>query len=207
MLVIGTMNWPSTRGQGQFYCPNCNRRQDYRLKVSRPFLTLYFVPVIPLGGLQEYVQCAGCKTAFEPDVIHAPPPVEAAESLDFNQDLLMVMALVLLEDGLLTEPEIDTAQHLYQSMTQSELTTEKLTKTCGQVRQRRLKIDAFLAACAGRRSLEEKLLLVQAMFGVAAAEGEISPGRLTALSQSQSILAIDSTEFQRAVNATLDRVR
>ena len=49
---------------------------------------------------------------------------------------------------------------------------------------------------------EEKLLIVQAMFGVASADGDITPGRLQSLIRAQPLLGLDEAEFQRAVAAT-----
>jgi uncharacterized membrane protein YebE (DUF533 family) len=78
---------------------------------------------------------------------------------------------------------------------------------CSQVRQKRLHLPSFLNSVVERRSHEEKLVLVQAMFGVAGADGEISPGRMQAIMQSQSALRIDESEFQRAVSDTTQWLR
>ncbi|MEZ6080885.1 MAG: TerB family tellurite resistance protein [Pirellulaceae bacterium] len=44
-------------------------------------------------------------------------------------------------------------------------------------------------------------MLIQALFGVAGADGEVSPRRLTALIKAQQLLELDEGEFQRAVAA------
>ena len=212
MILIGTMNWSSTRSRGMFQCPNCESKEAFRFKSSRPFLTLYFIPVLPIGGIEEFVQCARCKNAFDPAVLTnriTPSPVDAqspalteAKLDSFQRDLLTIIALIMIEDGQVTEQEIAVARTLYENITKSGISREELGRTCSQVRIRRVHLPSFLNTVVERRTHDEKLLLVQAMFGVAGADGAISPGRLAALMQSQSALRIDESEFQRAVSDT-----
>ena len=212
MIVIGTMNWSSTRSSGMFQCPNCESKEAFRYKSSRPFLTLYFIPVLPIGGIEEFVQCGRCKNAFDPAVlmnrITPSPPGDQSHKLteakpdSFHRDLLTIIALIMIEDGQVTEQEIAIARKLYQNITGSGISREELGRTCSQVRVKRLHLPSFLHSVVARRSHEEKLLLVQAMFGVAGADGAISPGRMAVLMESQAALQIDESEFQRAVSDT-----
>ncbi|MEZ6134838.1 MAG: TerB family tellurite resistance protein [Pirellulaceae bacterium] len=217
MILIGTMQWASTRLKGMFACPNCGTTEDFRLRASRPFLTLYFIPILPIGALQEYVQCRKCKNAFEPIILstHMLPggsvqtgtgkttTAVSTESLSpFEDDLLSVLALMMVEDGHVTEEEIRVARRLYENISEQNLSRDDLGAACARVQLQRLNTTSFLATCRTRRSHEEKLLLVQAMFGVSGADGDISPGRLQSLLRSKELLGIDEAEFQRAVDAT-----
>ena len=195
MILIGTMNWSSTRSRGMFHCPNCETKEVYRQKASRPFLTLYFIPILPIGGVNEFVQCANCKSSFDPSILvtrltHQPANEEKSTLAEdeFSKDLLQVIALIILEDGQVSEQEIAVARKLYEGITRKGISREQLGRTCSQARLRRLHLPSLLLSIAQRRSHEEKLLIVQAMFGVAGAEGAISPGRLQALTQSQVTL-------------------
>ncbi|MCA9134606.1 MAG: zinc ribbon domain-containing protein, partial [Planctomycetales bacterium] len=103
MILIGTMNWASTRLRGMFTCPSCGDTEKFRLRASRPFLTLYFVPVLPIGGMEEYVQCGRCKTSFETDILaismipssESGGQIEGPSEVSFEQDLLKVIALMM----------------------------------------------------------------------------------------------------------------
>ena len=212
MILICTMNWSSTRSRGLFQCPNCESKETFRFKSSRPFLTLYFIPVLPIGGIEEFIQCGRCKNAFDPAVltnrimpslaVGQTASLSEAKPGSFQRDLLTIIALIMIEDGQVTEQEIAVARKLFQNIAQSSVTREELGRTCSQVRLNRVHLPSFLNSLAERRSHGEKLLLVQAMFGVAGADGAISPGRMQALMQSQSALDIDAAEFQRAVSDT-----
>ncbi len=213
MILIGTFDWASTRLRGLFTCPNCGSTQKFRLRASRPFLTLYFIPVIPIGSLQEFVQCMSCKNSFETAILaanmlatqtsstlaDAKPQDQAAP---FTEDLLKVIALIMVEDGQVTEDEIRIARRIFENIAEENLTREDLGRMCAFVQQQRLTTLSFFATARGRRSHEEKLLLVQAIFGVAGADGEISPKRLQSLAKAQTVLGIEEHEFQRAITNT-----
>lgn len=204
------MEWASTRLKGMFLCPDCESTESFRLRASRPFLTLYFVPVLPIGGIHEYVQCTRCKNSFETIVLSnrmlpsdAVPSAAATESsATFEQDLLHVIALMMIEDGQVTEDEIRVARRLYENISHHNLSREELGRACAHVRMQRWSTLSFLTTCARRRTHEEKLLLVQAMFGVAGADGDITAGRLRSLAKAKDTLELEETEFQRAVEAT-----
>jgi uncharacterized tellurite resistance protein B-like protein len=210
MILIGTMEWASTRLKGMFVCPNCATNQAFRLRASRPFLTLYFIPVLPIGGLSEYVQCMHCRNSFETLVLSnrmlpsdaARTEVSTNTTATFEEDLLNIIALMMVEDGQVTEDEIRIARRLYENITQSNLSREELGRACSHVRMQRWNTLSFLATAAKRRNHDEKLLIVQAMFGVAGADGEITPGRLRSLTEAKNVLQLADSEFQRAVEAT-----
>lgn len=213
MLLIGTMNWSSTRLKGVFHCPHCDANQNFRLKATRPFLTLYFIPVIPIGGLQEFVECQSCREAFESIVLanHMLPSDTPASEGDasnksseptFEHDLLHVIALMMVEDGHVTEGEIEVAQRIFENMTDRALSRDQLGNACSQVQQHRLSVLSFLATSASRRMHEEKLLMLQAMFAVAGADGQVTDGRMQAILSARTTMAIEPQEFEGAINAT-----
>ena len=123
MFIAGTFDWASTLEQGEFLCPKCGTNKTYQRKVARTFVTLYFIPIIPISGLHEFVICRGCRERFDTLVLTAsrmspagrePQALNAAGS--FDEELLRVMALIIVDDDFVTEPEIAMAQRMYQSM-------------------------------------------------------------------------------------------
>lgn len=221
MILIGTMNWASTRMKGVFQCPECGGSQQFRLRASRPFLTLYFIPVLPIGGLQEYVECRNCKNSFESIILSnrmlpSDTPVEkpsakresdktesnATNEPSFKQDLLNIIALMMIEDGHVNENEIKIARRLYENITEENISRDELGKACSQVQLQRLNTLSYLATASPRREHDERMLIVQAMFGVAGADGEITPNRMRSLMRAKDMLRLDEREFQTAIEAT-----
>ena len=120
----------------------------------------------------------------------------------FEEDLLKVLALMMIEDGNVTDNEISVARRLFENITETPLSREDLGKVCSQVQLHRLTTTNFLFTARMRRTHEEQLLFVQAMFGVAGADGEITPNRMQSLLDTQELLALDEREFQMAIAAT-----
>ena len=74
MIIFGTNARMKTVGSGQFFCPTCRQTRDYELKHAKRYFTLYFVPLIPMGDLGEFVVCQTCGMSFKPEVLKLQPP-------------------------------------------------------------------------------------------------------------------------------------
>jgi hypothetical protein len=77
IIIWGSRGLTSNLESGTFYCPRCDGQADYRLKQVRPFFTLYFIPLFPIGGAERYVECAACGGTFKEEVLQMEPPGEA----------------------------------------------------------------------------------------------------------------------------------
>lgn len=206
MFIAGTFDWASTLEQGEFMCPKCGASKSYQRKVARTFLTLYFVPILPIGGLHEFVICRGCRERFDPSVLTAnrgvstgrePQAVRAVGS--FDEELVRLMALMIVEDDFVTEAEIQMAQRIYQGMLMRELPRVDLERACREVINLRINTMRYVGAAGQGMTYDQKILAVQAMFAVAGAEGQISSKRLKSLMQAQQQLGLDDSAFQNAV--------
>lgn len=58
--------------QGTFFCPHCGGDRQYAHKQARRWFTIFFLPVIPLKVLGEYVECQTCRNAYAPAVLSMP---------------------------------------------------------------------------------------------------------------------------------------
>jgi hypothetical protein len=197
MILIGTMDWPQTVDSGVFYCPVCDGSQKYRRRTSRPFLTVYFIPVVPIGGLQEYVECMHCKTNFELGILGDPTP-EAERS--FHSDLLKAAALTMLEDQKVTEPEIRMALTALRLLGDMQVSRDDLGQACSVMRSRQLSLCGFLWTARERLIPEERARMVQLVFLIAGAEGQISSARMNSLIKCQEILGLKTAEFEQCVS-------
>jgi hypothetical protein len=61
-----------TIAQGMFYCRECGGDRAYSRRTGRRFITVFFIPLIPLTAAGEHVQCATCKTRYVKDVLNSP---------------------------------------------------------------------------------------------------------------------------------------
>jgi Tellurite resistance protein TerB len=73
MLIIwGLRVIYRTLGRGVFFCRRCGGDREYRRRAGRRFVTVFFVPLVPLTKTGEHVQCVTCKTRYVTEVLKLP---------------------------------------------------------------------------------------------------------------------------------------
>lgn len=206
MILIGSMEWASTVARGEFFCPNCNAAKSFQRKIARPFLTLYFIPVVPIGALREFVLCRGCRERFDPEILLADNAAEMlrnspenAQATTFEVELLRIIALTIMDDSHVSETEVEMAMRIFQRMAGRELPRTELQQMCRESTTIRVSASTYVGIAAQNLTYDQKLMVVQAMFAVAGADGTISPSRLKSLMEAQRQLELDDIAFQTAV--------
>jgi hypothetical protein len=69
MVFIGPRGVAKTSTRGLFHCPQCDISRAYAYRRIRRFFVFLSVPVIPLAGEREFVQCGFCRRAFRPSIL------------------------------------------------------------------------------------------------------------------------------------------
>ncbi|MCC9604123.1 zinc-ribbon domain-containing protein [Stieleria sp. JC731] len=198
------MNLTRTRETGQFHCPTCRSNQDYRLRSRRPFLTLYFIPVVPIGGAEQFVVCRGCKEKWDPSVLQTDAKEQADYSLaQFHEEALRSAILVVLHDGYITEPEIDSLIYISNQLLQRPVDREELGELCSIASQNRVLARNYVTTVSRRWSDDQKKTCVQAMFLAATSEGALDDDRAKLLADMKGILKMSEADYQSAVSEAL----
>ncbi|HEX8422828.1 MAG TPA: zinc-ribbon domain-containing protein [Pyrinomonadaceae bacterium] len=68
MLIIGTrfFVWGSELTPQRHHCATCGTLTNFKIRKGMNFITLFFViPVIPLSGVKNILQCPNCKTRYD----------------------------------------------------------------------------------------------------------------------------------------------
>ena len=74
-IIWGSRGITSTVGSGDFYCPQCDESDVmYTHRKVRPWFTVYFIPIFPIGGGDEYIECRQCQGTFNEKVLDIEPP-------------------------------------------------------------------------------------------------------------------------------------
>lgn len=92
-IIFGSAPRFKTTGKGSFTCPNCGETRNYERKEVRQYLTLYFIPLIPVGSPREIIECMTCGRQFSAAVLdgaqkHKTQPATLAELLNGLGDRL-----------------------------------------------------------------------------------------------------------------------
>ena len=204
MILIGTMNITRTRERGEFYCPNCSHSQSYRLRARRPFLTLYFIPTVPVGGVEMFVQCDHCKSTWDPTVLSMDQQVhEYALEEQFRDEALRSAVLVVIADGQITEKEILSLQRISARMLERELDREELGRLCSIAKQNKIEATNYVLTVSHRWSQAQRVLALQAMFMAATADEGLSEPQTKILSKMRDVLQLTDLEYEQAIEQAL----
>ncbi|MGH3265192.1 MAG: hypothetical protein ACRDNS_24725 [Trebonia sp.] len=81
MLILwGLLVIYRTIGNGVFFCRRCGGDRDYRHRTGRRFVTVFFIPLVPLTKTGEHVQCLTCKTRYVTEVLTVPTTDQMASA-------------------------------------------------------------------------------------------------------------------------------
>ena len=82
-----------TLGNGVFFCRRCGGDRRYRHRTGRRFITVFFIPLIPLTKTGEHVQCRTCKTRYVTEVLRLPTTAALQLSLAAGMRALVTAML------------------------------------------------------------------------------------------------------------------
>jgi len=103
MIIFGTRVRHKTIGEGEFFCPHCQSTCRYEHKSARQLFTLYFIPVIPIKQLGEFIMCQNCGGTFKAEArfLRASPAAVSGQQRQ-TEDLASLMNSVKskLEKGV-----------------------------------------------------------------------------------------------------------
>lgn len=204
MVWIGTMNLTRTVDRGHFYCPTCGANCSYRLRNRRPFLTIYFIPVVPIGGAEPFVQCDGCKSSWDMTVLELTREShEAAQLAQFREDALRATVLVTTADGSISEAEIDALLVVSSKLFERPIDREELGALCASAQRLGVSAPNYLLTVKRQWSPEQCITVLKAAFLAASAEGELNPAQLKMLRDLQDLFNLTDAEYQQAIEEAL----
>lgn len=206
MIMIGTMNLTRTRDTGQFYCPTCGNTSDYRLRARRPFLTVYFIPLIPIGGAELFIDCRECREKWDLSVLEMDKQTHEETQLEqFRDEAVRSALLVVLEDGLISEAEISALKRIASLVVGREVDREELGEWCSLAEQSGILATNYVLTVSRRWNESQKSEALQAMFLAATAEGTMSESQTETMKRMRDILEMTDEEYQNAIEIALQR--
>lgn len=196
MIIWGSRGLTSTVGEGQFNCPKCAAKRTYRLRQVRNFFTLYFIPVIPLDIAGKYTECTTCSGTFGEEILSYDPEAEKAKT---NEQLMRVMVMAALADGVVSEEEYQTIRSQYLDFAGLPLVEETLKREIEMASQSGANLNDFVGRLVPDLSDHGKALIVKLAFHTMSADGELKPGHREQLSKLAQTLSIPDPQFRALI--------
>ena len=205
-IIFGTKGITSTVKSGEFHCPECGGTQYVHKKVRR-FFTLYFIPIIPLNVVGEFVECQRCGLGFDPEVLQWDPAQGRREfDAQFETAVKKVLMMMMLADGVIDAAEIETIQEIYEDLTGEFLAEDTIRAEAARLEQLGTTITQELEGMEPMLSPQGKEMVVRAAVLVAASDGVIDESEEVLFDELANALGVTPAHFRGIVDELFESV-
>lgn len=202
LIIFGTRGVRSASGGGSFHCPTCGP-QSYTHHRVRRFFTLYFIPVIPLDVVGEYVECDVCSSTYHPDVVNYQPERDPHFEAEFQKAVKRTMVMMCLADGVVDDSEIETIKQVYGRIADREISDEEVSDEIVKAMQEGGTVRDYLGRVVAQLNDKGKELVVKAAFFVAAADGEFAEEEKALLGEIGSALELRPGHLRQILDSLM----
>ena len=196
MIIFGTRGVTSTAERGSFHCPQCAGQTNYNTKRVRRFFTLYFIPLIPLDKLGEYVECAHCQATFDPEILTYDPS-EQSQKMEalFFVGCKQVMISMLLADGVVDESEVKMLQTQFQQITGTHVPIDELNEEISYISQQGSSGSEMMTALAPQLNDSGKEMVIRSAYAIANADGNFDASEQQYLNEIGQALGMSNAHI------------
>ncbi|HET9081381.1 MAG TPA: TerB family tellurite resistance protein [Trebonia sp.] len=198
MLIWGLCVIYRTLGRGVFFCRRCGGDREYRHRAGRRYVTVFFIPLIPLAKTGEHVQCLTCKIRYVTEVLKLPTTVQMQTA---HVAGMRALAAVILRAGDPASPlarrrALDAVTGAGDSGYDDDALEEDLAEPAGTTRPKVSALGAQLQIEAREWCLAEAIRIALADGPLTAAERAAAEhlAGLLGMTQAQAIGVIALTE-------------
>lgn len=199
-IIFGTRGVTYNSGKGTFFCPSCNEYRDYEQKRCRRFFTLYFIPIVPLDLLQEYVECKACKGTYKLEALKYDPAENKEKfKAEFHKAILKVMVAMMFADGKIEESEKKLISSVYNNLAGHPLTEIDLIQEMSKVQNSRHSMQELLKSITPSLNDHGKEMVIKAAFLTASADGKIDNEEKRLLTELAAALEMSHTHLNAVI--------
>jgi uncharacterized tellurite resistance protein B-like protein len=178
---------------GSFDCPNCNQHRSYERRLLKNWLSLYFIPVIPMGTSGEVLRCTSCKMEFPVEAPGQTSPNNTPNSEDFVEALLVIVAL---DRGDPSRVVVGKLQQLLVELREQPVSAETIAGLLAQGKATQFKAVDYAQKVAHGISQEDRIRAVVLVDELVRCPGEEHPGGLAMLNRIAVSLGIPTSELE-----------
>ena len=200
LIIFGTRGVTSPVARGDFRCPSCEKKRSYVHQRVRRFFTLYWIPIIPLDVVGEYIECQSCRGTFNLAVLDWDPvKSERSMEAEFHTAVKRVMVLMMLADGKIDDEEVETIRTIYGKLAKRELSKEDVDAEVKASKADGRGLRPYLSSIVGTLNDAGKEVVVKAAYFVASADGNVSPEETSLLGELAGALEMSPSNFKKVM--------
>lgn len=197
MIIFGTRGVKSTMNEGDFHCPQCATQKRFKHKKVTQFFTLYFIPLIPINRVGEYVECQDCRGTFVPKVLEYRQNASSDKFLaEYEKAITHSMVLIMLADGVIDENEKIMVQKIFNKFSHHDITLTELEAYIARVQRNPEDISTYLKRVTPSLNEHGKEILIKCAVSVAAADGHIDDSEIALINQMAKVLEMSSSHLK-----------
>lgn len=200
MIIFGTRGVKSTIKSGDFSCPQCESHNPYRHRKVTKFFTLYFIPIIPLGSLGEYVECKRCKGTFIPRVLESNSQNKEAFMAVYEQAIKHSMVLIMLADGEVDQNEKDQVLSIINKFGHNDWFMPQLEVYITEVQQKSEDVTTYLKKVGPALNEHGKETIIKCALSVAAADGHIDKSEVALITRMGQAMEMSGSHVKGIFN-------
>ncbi len=202
MIIFGTRGVTSTKETGPFNCPSCGDQRAYSRRSVRRFFTLYFIPVIPLDQVGEYIECLTCKQQFGEEVLAYDPVAEVQQlQADVGGALKRVLTIIMMANGKADGAKIAAACQGYEQVLGIAIDEHEIQGEMASVQNGESELIAEASRLREQLNETGKQAVIQAAIAVALADGPVEGAERTLLGNLAREIKVPLNEVQTLIRS------
>ncbi len=203
ILIWGWRARKKTLGEGVFFCPRDQGDRNYRHRSARRWFTFFFIPLIPLNDLGDFVECESCKSTFYPNVLSAKTNTQIEDVLTIGLRYLVVA--MIAADGVVDPNEKQAALAVMQRYANrpydlSSLEADLHTLQPSEMTDKLEELGSIL-------NEHGKEGIITACVQLAASDGSVDESELAVVRQAGQALTMSAAHVRGIIDNTIDSLR
>ncbi len=199
-IVWGFKALYKTLGEGTFYCPQDGGDRAYRKRQARKWFTFFWIPIIPLGVLGEFIECTSCGSTYDEAVLTLPTAAEMMDNL--ANAMRQAVVSLITADGVVDEAEKDAGFEVMQRFTDTTYTRADLNDDIKDLKHGDLARQ--LESVAGMLNDHGKESLIAGCLEIAAADGSIDESELEEVRRAGLALGMSPAHLRGVITHAKD---
>ena len=202
MIIWGWRVRKKTIGTGVFFCPGEGGDRNYEHRQARRWFTIFFIPLIPLKELGDFIECTSCENTYYPDVLKG----KTASEIEDNSTIAIrhVAVSMALADGTVDPRERDAAVTVVQRFASHPYGLDDLDSDLSSLQVSALSDNLEeLSAVLNEHGKEN--VLTAAVF-LAGADGHVDRSEMEVARQIGKALTMSSAHIEGTIQQELSRL-
>ena len=202
MIIFGSRGLDLKRGEGNFFCPNCQTDRPYTLKERKRMGHLYWIPLLPLGSLGKFLECKACREIFHEDAQHTETNASISNKLDVA--IKTALSAVILSDSVTDKNELEFGSKLISKFTSKETNVEDLQNDLEYFDKSEM--HSSLSEISQHLTEQGKVNIVEKCVMMSLVDGDIADEEIDTIKEVAVALGIPDGYVPGIIQNTIERI-